>query len=81
MNKVTERAIEYMIRPIKSYTGNGLLEQIRRVDEFQLSLFFLKFFILRVWKREGATFTPQYILMGWNIPLHNIFKQQKTKAL
>lgn len=40
MNKVTERAIEYMIRPIKSYTGNGLLEQIRRVDEFQLSLFF-----------------------------------------
>ena len=28
MNKVTERAIEYMIRPIKSYTGNSLLEQI-----------------------------------------------------
>lgn len=28
MNKVAERAIEYMIRPIKSYTGNGLLEQI-----------------------------------------------------
>ena len=28
MNKVTERAIEYMIRPIKSYTGNGLLEQL-----------------------------------------------------
>lgn len=52
MNKVTERAIEYMIRPIKSYTGNGLLEQIRRVDEFQLSLFFLKFFILRVEKDE-----------------------------
>lgn len=41
MNKVAERAIEYMIRPIKSYTGNGLLEQIRRVDEFQLSYFFV----------------------------------------
>ena len=76
MNKVTERAIEYMIRPIKSYTGNGLLEQIRRVDEFQLSLFFVhyfvaqtfsklngenkKFFILRVWKREGAINTPRH---------------------
>ena len=46
MNKVTERAIEYMIRPIESYTGNGLLEQVRRVDEFQLSLFFCKIFLL-----------------------------------
>lgn len=74
MNKVTERAIEYMIRPIKSYTGNGLLEQIRRVDEFQLSYFFFAkfFYFASVEKGRSNNHTRAYGFGLETPPLSNL---------